>query len=124
MATDLTVFLENQPGSLAEAGEALGGAGVNIDGLFAYSRGNEAMAHLLVEDADGAREALTQAGFQVGEAQEAVVVDVEDRPGVLGEVCRKAADAGVNLTLTYAATDTRIVLAGDDPDKLRKALGG
>lgn len=123
MAVDLTVQLQNRPGSLAEAGQALGGAGVNIDGVFAYSQGELSFAHLLVQDAEAARSALQQAGFTVAAAQEVVVAEVEDRPGVLGEMCRKAADAGVNLTATYLATGTRLVLGGDDLDALRQAVG-
>jgi hypothetical protein len=53
-----------------------------------------------------------------------LVVAPEDKPGVLGALCRRAADAGVNLTLTYLATDTRLVLAGDDMAKLRAAVSG
>lgn len=124
MATDITVRLEHRPGALAEAGEALGKADVNIDGVFAFGRGQQGEAHLLVDDAGAARKALQGAGLEVGESQEVLVVEVEDRPGVLGEVCRKAADAGVNLTLTYLATDTRLVLGGDDLGKLRAAVGG
>ncbi|MDX1600660.1 MAG: ACT domain-containing protein [Anaerolineales bacterium] len=124
MATDLRVHLQNRPGSLAEAGEALGNAGVNIEGVFAYSKGDDSFAHLLVEDAAAARQALEGAGFTVEGQQDVVVAEVQDRPGVLGEVCRQAADAGVNLSLTYLATDTRLVLAGDDLAALREAAGG
>ncbi len=124
MATDLTVELEHRPGALAEAAEALGNAGVNIEGFFAHGSGQQGEAHFLVEDAEAARAALQDAGGGVGAAREVVVVDVQDRPGVLGEVCRKAADAGVNLTLAYVATNTRVVLAGDDVAALRQAVGG
>lgn len=124
MATDLTVQLQNRPGSLADAGEALGNAGVNIDGVFAYSEGDDSFAHILVEDPAAARQALEGAGFRVEEQEDVVVAEVQDRPGVLGEICRQAADAGVNLSLTYLATDTRLVLAGDDLAVLRRAVAG
>jgi hypothetical protein len=79
---------------------------------------------VLVEDEAAARQALEAAGFAVGPSQEVLVVAPEDKPGVLGALCRRAADAGVNLTLTYLATDTRLVLAGDDMAKLRAAVSG
>ncbi|HEX9797346.1 MAG TPA: ACT domain-containing protein [Anaerolineales bacterium] len=124
MPTDLAVRIENRPGSLATAGEALGQAGVNIEGVFAHSSADGAVAHVLVEDEAAARQALEAAGFAVGPSQEVLVVAPEDKPGVLGALCRRAADAGVNLTLTYLATDTRLVLAGDDMAKLRAAVSG
>ncbi len=123
MATDLTVQLENRPGALAEAGEALAGAGVNIDGVAALASGAGSICHLLVEDAGSAQAALESAGIDVQSTQEVVVLDVVDEPGVLGQVCRQAADAGINLTLTYLATDTRLVLAADDLAALREAVG-
>jgi hypothetical protein len=47
---------------------------------------------------------------------------VADRPGVLGQVSRKLGDAGVNITLAYLATNTRLVFAADDLAKARAAL--
>ena len=64
------------------------------------------------------------AGLRASAPRDVIVLDVRDRPGVLGEVCRKAADAGVNLTVTYLATDTRLVLGADDLTQLRAAVGG
>ena len=122
MATDLTIHIKNEPGSLAAAGEALGNAGINIEGVFAHSSPDGAVAHLLVEDEAAARSALQAAGISVGAAQPVLIVAPDDQPGVLGALCRDAADAGVNLTLTYLATDTRLVLAADDMAALRAAL--
>lgn len=124
MAQDIAVQLEDRPGSLAEVGECLGQAGVNIDGVFAHSGGGQTVAHMLVEDGAAARSALQAAGFQASAPHDVIVLDVQDRPGVLGEVCRKAADGGVNLNVTYLATDTRLVLGADDLGQLRGAVGG
>jgi hypothetical protein len=122
MASDLTIHMENRPGALAEIGETLGSAGVNIDGVFALSSGASSQAHVLVEEAAPAEAALSAAGFQVASQQEVLVMNVPDEPGVLGMVCRRAADAGLNLTVTYLATGTRLVLAADDMAALRSAL--
>ncbi|MGH2591223.1 MAG: ACT domain-containing protein, partial [Actinomycetota bacterium] len=64
-------------------------------------------------------------GLKIDGEREAVVVDVsgEDRPGALGALTRKAADAGVNLAACYAATRSRLVLVADDAAALRKAVG-
>lgn len=122
MAYDLTIHLENRPGALAEVGEALGTARINIEGVVALASGSGSLAHVLVERAQEAESALSEAGHEVASVQEVVLHSVEDEPGVLGKVCRQAAEAGVNLTLTYLATDTRLVLAAEDMPALRQAL--
>ncbi len=122
MATDLSISLPDQPGGLANAAKALGAAGVNIEGLAGLGGGGTGHVHLLVEDAAAARSALEGAGVTVEGEREAVVVDVEDRPGALGELAAKVADAGVNLAACYAASNTRIVFSSDDADGLRSAL--
>jgi hypothetical protein len=50
------------------------------------------------------------------------VVDVEDRPGVLADLTRKIARAGVNLDLVYVATRNRVVFGAPDLAALRAAL--
>lgn len=122
MATDLSVLLEDRPGALAELGEATGQAGVNVEGIACAVEGGRAVAHVLVEDADAAKGAISSAGLSVSGEQEVLVVDVQDRPGSLGEVARKVAEAGVNIELVYLATGTRLVLGADDLDKARSAL--
>jgi len=115
MATDLTVYLDDAPGELARLGEVLGDAGVNIEGFCAVtSGGGKAEVHVLVQDMSGAFSALADAKIQVASEQEVAVVDVEDNPGVLGEVTRRLGDSGVNITLAYLATRTRLVIASDD----------
>jgi hypothetical protein len=120
---DLAVTLENRPGTVAELGEATGRAGINIEGMSGEARGGSAVLHILVEDAAATREALSGAGFEVGEERDVVVVEVEDRPGTLGQVARKLADAGVNVDLAYSTFGgVRAVFGVDDPDKARAAL--
>lgn len=123
MAKDLTVILEDRPGALAQLGEALGNAGVNIEGVCGVSSAGKAEFHVLVEDAAGARRALEDAGLEVSGERDVVVVDVEDRPGVVGELARRAADRGVNLQVVYVGTNNRVVFGGDDVETLRSALG-
>jgi hypothetical protein len=123
MAVDLTIYLTDQPGELARLTGLLGEAGVNIEGCCAVtSGGGEGEVHLLVEDEAAAFGALGKAGIDVASEQEVVVVPVEDRPGVLGDVARTLGEAGVNITLTYLATDTRLVFACDDPVTAQRLL--
>jgi hypothetical protein len=123
MAKNLTITLEDRPGILAELGEALGGAGVNIEGFCGYASGGTGTLHLLIEDPQAARYALTDAGFEVAAEREVLVVDVEDRPGALGVVARRIAEADVSLDLAYLATNTRLVLGAEDLEPVRSAVG-
>jgi hypothetical protein len=122
MAKDLTVVLKNVPGTFASMGEALGNAGINIDGVGGFVAGGEGIVHLLVEDAAGARTALEGAGHEVRAERDVVVLDLEDKPGELGRVCRKMADAGVNLDLIYEIPGPKLVLGPDDLEKARGAI--
>ena len=123
MASDLTVFLENRPGTFADLGEALGKAGINIDGICGFPSEGGGIVHLLIADAASARRALQAAGIEVRSERPVLVMDVEHRPGELGRVCRRLADRGVNIDLAYLAENTQLVLGVDDMDKARAAIG-
>ena len=124
---DLSITLEDRPGTLATLGEALGKAGINIEGMCAVSHEGRGIIHLLVENAAGARTALEGAGIKVEGESEAIVVEFSsddfDRPGVLGETARTVADAGVNIQVVYLATKNRSVAVTSDNAKARQALG-
>lgn len=120
---DLTIVLENRPGTLASIGESLGQAGVNIEGFCGFPAEGQATGHLLVEDAAAARQAIEQAGAKVTEERDVLVLDLENRAGALGRTAGKIADAGVNIELVYLASNNRVVVGADDLDKARAALG-
>jgi hypothetical protein len=125
IATDLTVILEDRPGELARLGELTGQIGVNILGMCALTGEGKGYIHLLVADekAAAARTALEDAGMGVADAREVLVVDIEDRPGTLGEMARRFADASVNIELAYTTFGgVRLVVATDDLDTARAAL--
>jgi hypothetical protein len=123
MPTDLTLYLDDQPGELARVGDVLGKAGANIEGLCAVtSGGGLAAVHILVQDPTPAFEALERAGIRIAAEEEVIVLNMEDRPGSLGEVARKLGNADVNLTTAYLATNTRLVLAADDLAAAKLAL--
>ncbi len=122
MTKDLTVILEDRPGTLADVGEALGKAGINIDGLCGFSCEGEGIFHILVEDAAAARRVLEEIGLEVRGERQVLVLELEDRPGALGDVTRSIANAGVNIDLLYAAANNRVVIGADDLDKARAAV--
>ena len=125
MARDLTIVLRDRPGELARLGEATGQAGVNIQGMCAFAGEGRGIIHVLVldEDAEAAQRALEEAGMGVADDREVLVVDVEDRPGTLGELARDLGEAGVNIELAYTTFGgIKLVIATDDLDSARAAL--
>ncbi|GAA4574325.1 hypothetical protein [Planotetraspora kaengkrachanensis] len=125
MATDIEVILNDRPGELARLGEITGESGVNVLGLAAVTGDGKGVVHILVDDdvAARCRETLESAGMGVVEVRPVMVVDVEHRPGTLGELARELADAGVNIDLAYTTFGgVRLVIATDDLDAASSAL--
>src|SRR5207248_8528163 len=124
MAFDLVIEIENTPGALAEVSGAISDAGVNIAAATCFGSGQRAELHILVPHAEAAKHALAISHLAVNHEREVVVVEVEDRPGVLADLTRKIALAGVNLDLVYVATRNRVVFGSADLAALRAALEG
>jgi hypothetical protein len=122
MAVDLVIDIENTPGALAGVAAAISDAGVNIAAATCVGAGEWAELHILVPHAEAARHSLAISHVAVTREREVVVVDVEDRPGVLADLTRKIARAGVNLDLVYVATRNRVVFGAADLAGLRAAL--
>jgi hypothetical protein len=125
MPTNVTVILHDRPGELARLGEVTGTAGANVRGLAAFTGESRGVIHLLFDDDDvpRARAALTEAGMGIADEREVLVVDIEDRPGTLGELARELADANVNIELAYTTFGgIKIVIATDDLENARAAL--
>jgi hypothetical protein len=122
MAVDLVIDIENTPGALARVAAAISDAGVNIAAATCVGPGERAELHILVPHAEAAKHALAISHVAVTREREVVVVDVEDRPGVLADLTRKIARAEVNLDLVYVATQNRVVFGAADLAALRAAL--
>jgi hypothetical protein len=122
MAVDLAIDIENTPGALARVAAAISDAGVNIAAATCVGLGERAELHILVPHAEAAKHALAISHVGVTREREVVVVDVEDRPGVLADLTRRIARAGVNLDLLYVATRNRVVFGAADVAALRAAL--
>jgi len=123
MVSDLTISLANRPGTLAQALDALGHAGVNIDGACGFAEDDRGILHVLVVDTERARRALIDAGFDILAESPAAVAAVENRPGAGAALMRRVADAGVNVQLMYTTVDGRVVLLGNDVAAIQRALG-
>ena len=122
---DLLVILQDRPGELARLGTVAGDAGVNIRGLAAFTGEGAGVVHLLLDDvaAPRCRNALQAAGIGVADERRVLLIDIEDRPGSLGEVMRRLGDAGVNVELAYTTFGgVRLVIATDDIHSAAAAL--
>ena len=122
MPYDISVILNDQPGALAQVGETMGKAGINIEGYCSFSSAGKSYLHILVNEMNGVPEALREIGLAVEHQREVFTVDVEDRPGELGKVARFIADSGVNIDMVYMGTNTRLVLCAFDSEAARAAV--
>ncbi len=122
MAVDLVIDIENTPGALATVAAAISDAGVNIAAATCVGPGDRAEVHILVPHAEAARHALAISHVAVSREREVVVVNVEDRPGVLADLTRKISRAGVNIDLVYVATQNRVVFGAADLAALQAAV--
>ncbi len=122
MSKDLTLLLEDKPGSLAKVGETLGKAGINIDGMCGMTVEGRGIIHILVEDAAKTRQLLEANHIQISGELDVLVLEVEDRPNVLGNIARRLANAGVNIHLSYLTTSAKLVIGVDDLEKARTAV--
>jgi hypothetical protein len=122
MPFDLVIDVENTPGALARVAAAVSDAGVNLAAATCIGTGEQAELHILVPHPEAARHSLSTAHLAVSREREVVVVDVEDNPGVLADLARKIAQAGINLDLVYIATRNRVVFGAPDLNALRAVL--
>lgn len=123
MATEFRVILRDAPGQLAELGQALGDARVNIEAILAIAREGEGLVRFVADDAARARHALDSGGFR-HTVSEVLVVRVLDEPGALGEVALVMAKAGINIDAAYVTTRGHVVLGVDDLRGAIQVAGG
>jgi hypothetical protein len=118
---DLGIALDDRPGALAEMGEALGRAGVSVEGGGVFVVNGAGIAHFLFHDAAAARAALSTAGIRVVEENEVLAPRLrQGEPGQLGKIARRMAEAGVNILVQYSDHDHRLILVVDDLQRGRE----
>lgn len=125
MATDITVSVDDRPGGLASVGEALGAAGINIEGLLGVGMEGRGIVHVCVQDGAAARKALEDAGLKVEGEAEAILGEPfpdAEQAGTMGAMARAVADAGVNVRAVYVATGSRAVMVTDDNAKVMELM--
>jgi hypothetical protein len=121
---EFSITLDDRPGTLAKATDAIAKAGINIEGYCAVPSGKDGKGtfRVVTQDPTNARKALETAGFKVQEERDIAVIDAEDRPGFLAQVLRRLADNELNVGPTYSMTQNRIAISSDNFSKLREFL--
>jgi hypothetical protein len=115
---DLTIRLKNEPGALAEMGEALGKAGVSLEGGGVFVYRGEGIAHFLVEDAEKGKQALESKGIDVLAINDVLIQKLkQDVPGQLGKICRMMQQHNINIMVQYSDHYNQLVLVVDDHEK-------
>lgn len=126
MPSEISIPLENKPGTLAKVTEVLGKAGVNLEGI-GYGSGARGVLRVIPSDVDAALAALKKARIKTKKPHEVLEARVADAPGALAGLARKLAKARVNVEAFYVVGveggQLRCVFAVDKIDKA-KALGG
>ncbi len=97
----LSVFLENKAGRLAEVTRALGRAGINIRALSLADTSDFGILRLIVNDHEKAKNVLKEQGFTVGRTS-VVAVQVDDKPGGLDNILQLLSANGINVEYMYA----------------------
>jgi hypothetical protein len=105
-AVQISVFLENKSGRLAELTDALARAGVNIRALSLAETIDYGVLRLIVDKPHVARTVLGEAGFTVTET-EVIAVEMPDRPGGLSEIVNLVTQSGLNIEYLYAFVGQR-----------------
>jgi hypothetical protein len=112
---DIAIDLPDEPGALAHFGEALGAAGVSLEGGGVFTVAGIGRAHFLVEDGEAARQALARAGIGTASVRPVLIRRLrQGAPGQLGAIARALAEAGVNIETQYSDHANRLILVVDD----------
>ncbi len=100
-AEQISIFIENKSGRLAEITRILGEAGINIRALSLADTSDFGILRLIVNDREKAKTVLKEKGFTVSKT-EVVAVEVPDRPGGLSEILQVLDSQGINVEYMYA----------------------
>ncbi len=120
---DLT-FVVGEDRAVAEIWETLGRSSIQMEASCTFPRLEGRIVHVVVKDADAdaAYEALRAGGFIPLDRRDVLIADFEPRPGAIGEIARKIADAGAKLYILYMATGDRVVIGASDLEKVATTL--
>ena len=122
----ISIFIENKSGRLAEITRILGDASINIRALSLADTTDFGILRLIVNDREKAKQVLKEKGFTVSKT-EVVAVEVPDRPGGLSEILQTLDKETINVEYMYAFVErcgenAVIIFRFDETDKAISAL--
>lgn len=122
----ISIFIENKSGRLAEVTTILGFAGVNIRALSLADTSDFGILRLIVNDREKAIAALKGKGFTVSKT-EVVAVEVPDQPGGLASILHVLDKDSINVEYMYAFVErcgenAVIIFRFDETDKAIASL--
>ena len=122
----ISVFLENKPGTLEHATRVLKEANINIRTLSVAETADFGILRLIVNDVEKANKALKDSGFRVSKTP-VVAVEVPDKPGGLHSIMEVVSKEGINVEYLYAFVEKSgqnavIIFRFDNPEKAIEVL--
>ena len=128
ITTQLSLFLENKPGTLASVCQTLGEAGVNIHALTVSDTVDHAVVRMVVSDPNKAIHLFGEHGTLVIE-NDVLMIEGENKPGALVDIAARLGKAKVNIEYAYLAGGPRskkslLIVRASNPQRALKALGG
>lgn len=126
MKSQVTLFLENQPGTMARACSLLQQKKINIEAFTLFGTVDHGVLRIIVEDPKTAVSVLGSAGFLAIESK-VIEIPVPNTPGMLHEICERLAEKGINIEYGYGSTavnggEDRIFLQASDNDAAVRVL--
>jgi hypothetical protein len=126
ITTQLALFLENRPGTLARVCDALAAEKINIFAISTSDTVDHSVVRMVLSDAQKALNLFEAHGSLVVET-EVLMIDGDNKPGSLAQIAHKLADAKVNIEYAYFATNPDakkglLILRASNPQKALKAL--
>ncbi|AGI39565.1 acetolactate synthase [Thermoclostridium stercorarium subsp. thermolacticum DSM 2910] len=122
----ISIFLENKQGRLAEVTRILGDNGLDIRALSLADTADYGVLRLIVNDPDRAKKILTDNGFAVS-VNDVIAIEIEDRPGGLAEVLAVLDKKGISIEYMYAFVNSKpntamVIFRVEDPESALEIL--
>ena len=126
IAKQLSVFLANKPGMLAEVCDELANAEINIFALTISDTADHSVVRMVVSDHEKALQIFEERGVLTVESK-VLMIENQNRPGSLAKISKKLAKAKINIEYAYLATGPKakiglLVMRVDDTKRALKVL--
>ncbi|HHT88435.1 MAG TPA: ACT domain-containing protein [Clostridiales bacterium] len=126
MIRQLSIFIQNEIGSVASITAILKKHNINLRAIASFDTPQFAILRMIVDQPEKAKTLLIDSGFAVT-MSEAIAVELEDKPGVLHDVLQIIADAGIGVNYIYSIVFRQknvplIIINTDDLEKTKQVL--